>query len=653
MSAYDDARREAEHQFLGALLLEPARLGEVREIVRPQDLADPRHAALLRELERRLEAGEPVDRMVLAAALSGPPARIQAPHSLIVDLEGAVTSTAHLLHHARQVAGYGRLARVRRTGLELADEADRTPPHGADELLARAEHALASLRPPARPRWTPYPVEVLPESIYALALEGAAAIGCDPTYIALPALVVCAGAIGLSRDVRIKRKWREPSVLWGAVIAESGSAKSPGLDVAADPLRELEAAARRAHERDLVDWRERCDVMKAQAKGKKPELPDPPALRRHVVQDTTIEALARTLAANPRGVAVVRDELGGWVRSWDEYKGGKSGSDSAKWLELHGARALTVDRVLAGGSLYVPRAAVSVIGGIQPGILRRVLGGEHVESGCAARILYAMPPRGARRWTDAEIGEATGKRFAAVVRALATLDPGTVHHDDGETSLAPEDLTLAREAQALFEAWVNELGADAVAYQGAEAAAAAKLEGGAARIALVVALVVAAEKGRAADLTKIDGEAMRAGVEIARWHWREARRVYRALGIATGPAPAAETPDARERRELLELARERGGGLTVRDLRDARSRYRPEGAAEAALRALAEVGHGQVTVGPRGGIRWTAGTGPAGPGPVTDPCGAESAGCGTGTVVPGPGAPGAVHGSDGAKELVL
>lgn len=652
MSAHDDTRREVERQFLGALLLEPARLGEVREIVRPEDMADRRHAAVLRELERRLGNGEPVDVASLAAALAWPPARIRQPRSLLTELTGSVTGTAHLLHHARQVAGYGSLDRLRLSLQAIVEEALRTDPAAADELIARAERELAGLRPSERTTWIPYPLEVLPESIRALALEGAAAIGCDPAYIALPALVVCAGAIGLSRDVRVKRKWREPSVLWGATVAESGSAKSPGLDLAADPLRELEAAARRAHERDLADWRERFDVMKAQAKGKKPELPDPPALRRHVVQDTTIEALAHTLAANPRGVAVVRDELGAWIRSWSEYKGG-AGSDSAKWLELHGARALTVDRVLAGGSLYVARAAVSVVGGIQPGILRRVLGGEHVESGCAARILYAMPPRAARRWTDAEIGEATGERFAAVVRALAALAPVTVHHDDGETSLAPEGLTLTSEARALFAAWVDELGADAVAYRGAEAAAAPKLEGGAVRIALVVALVVAAEGGRAADLTEIDGEAMRSGIAIARWHWREARRVYRVLGIATGPAPAAETPEARERRELLELARERGGLLTVRDLRNARSRYRPEGAAEAALRALAEGGQGQVTVGPRGGIRWSAGPGPAGPGPVTDPGDAESGASGTGTVGPGPGAPGAMPGSSDAEELVL
>ena len=55
-----------------------------------------------------------------------------------------------------------------------------------------------------------------------------------------------------------------------------------------------------------------------------PEPPEP--VGRTVVGDTTAEALFSVLEENPRGVLVSRDELTGWLRSMDQYKGGK-GSD--------------------------------------------------------------------------------------------------------------------------------------------------------------------------------------------------------------------------------------------------------------------------------------------------------------------------------------
>ena len=57
---------------------------------------------------------------------------------------------------------------------------------------------------------------------------------------------------------------------------------------------------------------------------------------------------------------VVRDELAGWIGSFDRYAQG-SGSDVAKWLEMFGGRPMVVDRKTKA-SLYVPMAAVSLTG---------------------------------------------------------------------------------------------------------------------------------------------------------------------------------------------------------------------------------------------------------------------------------------------------
>ena len=60
--------------------------------------------------------------------------------------------------------------------------------------------------------------------------------------------------------------------------------------------------------------------------------------------DATVEAVAPILEANPRGVLLARDELAGWIRSFDRYAGGKGGGDAAHWLSMHNGEAVVVDR---------------------------------------------------------------------------------------------------------------------------------------------------------------------------------------------------------------------------------------------------------------------------------------------------------------------
>ena len=119
-------------------------------------------------------------------------------------------------------------------------------------------------------------------------------------------------------------------------------------------------------------------------------------MERFYCSDTTVEALAERLQDAPRGLLVARDELSGWLGSFGQYKQGK-GRDEANWLSMFDAGPLLVDRKTGDKTtIYVPRAAVCIAGGIQPGILRRMFTAEHYESGLAARFLMAM--RACRTW---------------------------------------------------------------------------------------------------------------------------------------------------------------------------------------------------------------------------------------------------------------
>ncbi|GAG45810.1 unnamed protein product, partial [marine sediment metagenome] len=160
----------------------------------------------------------------------------------------------------------------------------------------------------------PFPVAVLPEPVRSYVAEGAEAIGCDPSYVALPLLAALAAAIGNTRCVQLKATWTEPSVLWTAIVGPSGTQKSPAVDLALRPMRDMQQAA--------------------MAKDG----------TRYLCSDITVEAIAELLEANPRGLLLCRDELSGWVASFDAYKQKGRAGDTAHWLEMHRAGPVIVDR---------------------------------------------------------------------------------------------------------------------------------------------------------------------------------------------------------------------------------------------------------------------------------------------------------------------
>jgi hypothetical protein len=104
--------------------------------------------------------------------------------------------------------------------------------------IATTGKKKSAARPPAP--FQPFPVHCLPDVIERFVREGAAALGCDPSFLALPALAVCAGLIGNTRTLRIKSSWFAACVVWSLLIGDSGTMKSPAMRLALDPVFELQ-----------------------------------------------------------------------------------------------------------------------------------------------------------------------------------------------------------------------------------------------------------------------------------------------------------------------------------------------------------------------------------------------------------------------------
>jgi hypothetical protein len=458
------------------------------------------------------------------------------------------------------------------------------------ESLARATETWSPVENDAL-AFRPFPVDALPDPVRGFVTAGSNAIGCDPSYLAIPLLVALAAAIGNTRRLELKRSWLAPPILWCAIVGESGTAKTPAFKMVMRPFRErqrkaLERYARevKQFEADYARWEKAMAAWKRDRKteAEPPEKPDPPRCERILVADTTMEAIAPILLANPRGLLLGRDELAGWIGSFDRYAAkGRAGADSANWLSMHGAESITVDRKTGiPRTIFVPHAAVCVIGGIQPSILQRALGTEHRESGLAARMLLCWPSRKAKRWSEADVDASVEAELARVVEQLYQLR--SAEDDEGVTR--PILVRLTPEAKAAWKAYYNAHANEQVDLSGDLSAVWSKLEEYTARLALVIHFIRwAANDSTLESSDRLDLASMEAAIRLTQWFKREARRVYAMLD---------ETEAERDRRRLLEWIERKGGSVTAREVQMGCRWLREPGAAEGALEEAVKAGMG-------------------------------------------------------------
>jgi hypothetical protein len=295
-----------------------------------------------------------------------------------------------------------------------------------------------------------------------------------------------------------------------------------------------------------------------------------------------VEAIAPLLQANPRGLLLSRDELAGWIGSFDRYTGGKGSADAAHWLSMHNGEEIVVDRKTGNPpTICVPMASVSVTGGIQPAILDRALGVEHRESGLAARILLTCPPRKPKRWTEADIDPADEAVLARLFDRLYQLQ----FSQDENGNLQPVVIGMLPDAKLAWTDYYNHHAQEQIDLSGDLSAAWSKLEEYAARLALVIHYVRwAAGNAETQIADAIDAESMHAGIGLAQWFKSEARRVYALL---------SESDEDHEQRRLIEWIERKGKPVTAREVQQGNRQYTTSEVAEAALERLQkrEVGY--------------------------------------------------------------
>lgn len=253
-----------------------------------------------------------------------------------------------------------------------------------------------------------FPVNVLPFPLRRFIEETAQALPCAVDMVAVPALAAASVAIGASRKIRIKGSWMEPAALFVAVVAPTGSLKTPAVTKALFPVFEQEDR----FEQGVVEQKAR-----EKADGNEPEECRAP---RTYTSDVTVEGLGQLFQDNPYGLLLYRDELSGWVQSMDQYRNGK-GADRQFFLSAWSGTRISSDRV-GRPRIRVPLPFLSIVGGIPPDILPELADGQGREDGFLPRLLFAFPEQVSGRFSRVDVSSQVQDDYASLVYQLYELE---------------------------------------------------------------------------------------------------------------------------------------------------------------------------------------------------------------------------------------
>jgi hypothetical protein len=185
-----------------------------------------------------------------------------------------------------------------------------------------------------------------------------------------------------------------PAIAWTGILGESGAGKTRVEKLVTSPLKQLQKLARERFTAEVAEWEETVANWK-EGDGRKPPKP---VERKYLFDVATIQAVMRRQSEQGmNGSLWARDELIGIFQSFGQFNKGENEALSCLLAAWDGG-STQVDRVNQEDSYIIDSSRLSITGGIQPGVFKKIFKDPNDSQGLQARFLFAaMKPRKPKR----------------------------------------------------------------------------------------------------------------------------------------------------------------------------------------------------------------------------------------------------------------
>lgn len=224
-----------------------------------------------------------------------------------------------------------------------------------------------------------HPINAFPEEVQKIICHYSEAKGYPLEYFIQGLLGAVSTSLGRSVTLNTG-SFTAIGSLWCIILGKRGYTKSEPLDDAFKPIRRYQFQLLDKHKSEMDEYHE------YKANNPKSKLEPPPEPTKHTINDTTPEKLVMMLAANPKGIGMVYDEIAGFVGRFNRYN---AGADEQMYLTLFNGSSVMRDR-MNGASAFAKHTYLTIIGTTQPSVLKEMFSSK-TESGFFDRWLITQP----------------------------------------------------------------------------------------------------------------------------------------------------------------------------------------------------------------------------------------------------------------------
>jgi len=391
----------------------------------------------------------------------------------------------------------------------------------------------------------PFPVDALPSRARSYVAAVAETTQTPVDMAGTAVLAVMASCVQGKYLVQAKADWTEPTSLYALMAAEPSERKSAVVSLMVKPVSLYEMEFNKQHaasleknrmQKRILEKRQRAiedKVAKGKAEdGELERIVDEIAAFQEqspmqlYVDDVTPEKLISIMAGH-NGVASIISAEGG---IFDQLAGGmySKAVNIDVFLKGHAGDTIRIDRI-GRNSESIEKPALTMLLAVQPSVLSGLMqNGTFRGRGLTARFLYTMPKSyvGSRKYRTEPISQEAEQQYFSLINNL--LD-----EDSNPTVEIPEIITLSQEADAMLEAFANELEPKLLTEYAEFSDWAGKLCGAIVRISGILCRAESSgcyEFLQEPDPLVVDADTMRRAIALGRYYTEHARAAYLLMG---------------------------------------------------------------------------------------------------------------------------
>lgn len=374
---------------------------------------------------------------------------------------------------------------------------------------------------------TGLPLDAFPEKFREIVLDLSRYENFNVEYTASIILSAVATAIGNSCHIRIKGEWKTAPSLYMMLVGRPGLGKTPPLGFIYKPINEQDD---RMFEKFNEEWNEyEKSVATGNRQGDTAQ-PRKPRLVTTVISDFTPEAMISVHQHNPRGIALVVDEILALFNSVKRYSSRNNLIEDL--LTAYSGQPLKAVRKSESRPAFIKTPCINIIGSIQTNLLTEIFKADFVANGLTDRFLFVYPKdRKISVWrrNDKNIGrpDILGKWRDILGRVL---DIPCIA-DERSNTVSPLVINMDDEAEEYFYSWYNGIIEDVNAIEDDNEVESRKmkLNGHVARLALLFQVMKwATDSG---DMQYIERDSVESAIRMIDYYEETYRRIQETIVI--------------------------------------------------------------------------------------------------------------------------